>query len=223
MIEAPAPSKILAGHLTSASILTLLGSLAQGLAAKGTQADLYIYGGAGLALCGTFRHAARDIDAYVPQTETLQTMRSMAHDISVAAGMDHYYGPFHPDYESWLDLNTISLEPMVNDAGRYFTPLPFENQALRLHVMKPEPQLALKLLRMSPTPKDHDDIVTLCDAADVRDSDKLTDVWLRHAPLLPAHVREHVDPRLFRQQWMVYDLYKTMKAKRSSSPSATAT
>jgi len=222
MEETPLPSKILVGHLTSASIMALLGRLAQGLEEKGAQADLYIYGGAALTLCGTFRNAARDIDAYVPQEDSLKAMRMMAHNVSVSAGMDHSYGPFDNDYESWLDLNTISLEPMVADAGKYFTTLPFKNAALRLHTMKAEPQLALKLLRMSPTPKDHDDIVNLCDAAGVHDADRLMDVWLRHAPLLPAHVREHVDPRLFRQQWMVYELYKTNKAKRAINPCATA-
>ncbi|MCB1537832.1 MAG: hypothetical protein H6865_07155 [Rhodospirillales bacterium] len=201
--------------LTRRTILTLLDDLAQGIAPMiPGPVDMHVFGGAGFCLSETFTRVARDIDAYVADGETRIEMGWAARDIGVMRRLK----PINPG--EWLHLNPVSLEPFVAERDRYFAPLParfLRQPNLRVHLLKPEPQLALKLLREFPwvEPKDIRDMARLCAILGISDRAKLADVWARHADLLPGYVGTKTRHRVA-AHWDRIEAHNRVRAKLSA-------
>lgn len=74
-------------RLTREDLLAALRALGERLEQDGVQADLYVVGGAAIALAYDGRRATRDIDAlFVPKTQVYDAARQVAADLGLAEG-----------------------------------------------------------------------------------------------------------------------------------------
>jgi predicted nucleotidyltransferase len=126
--------------LDRAGIQRALTRLGERLHRRGVVADLYVVGGAAIALAFDARRATRDIDAlFVPHGIVLDEARAVADELGL------------PPW--WLNEQaSVYLAPGPDtDAPRVF-----DHPGLRVAVASPERLLAMKVL--AARPRDEDDI-----------------------------------------------------------------
>lgn len=136
------------GALDAARVLALFQELSDRLADTGVSAQLFVVGGAAMALAYDDGRVTRDVDAlFVPAPE----VRQIAEDMSIAHGLE-------PD---WL-----------NDAAKGFLPgddvsprTVFESESLLAQVPSPQYLLAMKL-HASRDERDLDDAAVLFNRLD---------------------------------------------------------
>lgn len=132
----------MSGRLSAADIRGLLGDLAAALDRRGIQGELFLVGGAAMALAYDSRRATRDIDAVF---EPKQSIYAVAGDIAEDRGLA-------PD---WLNDAVKGFLHGPDPAAR---PV-FERPGLRVDAASPRYLLAMKLL--AAREDDIDDIRTL--------------------------------------------------------------
>ena len=161
-----------ARQLDAEQVLGLLHELSERLAAGGVQAQLFVVGGAAMALAYDQGRLTRHVDAlFVPAPE----VRVAAGEIGAARGLE-------PD---WL-----------NDAAKGFLPGPdehpqtvFESESLLVQVASPEYLLAVKL-HASRDERDLDDAATLFNRLGYTTAQEAVDLLSHTYPpgqLLPRH------------------------------------
>lgn len=159
-------------QLDAEQVLGLFHELSERLAARAVQAQLFVVGGAAMALAYDQDRLTRDVDAlFVPAPE----VRVAAGEIGTAHGLE-------PD---WL-----------NDAAKGFLPGPdehpqtvFESESLLVQVASPEYLLAMKL-HASRDERDLDDAATLFTRLGYSTAQEAVDLLSRTYPpgqLLPRH------------------------------------
>jgi len=117
------------GPLSAADIRRLFEELAEELSRQGTRAELFLVGGAAIALCFDERRSTRDLDAVFAPTDAV---RKAAAAVAEREGLD----------EDWLNDAVKGFLPGVDrNARRYF-----EAPGLSVDVASPEYLLAMKLL-----------------------------------------------------------------------------
>jgi hypothetical protein len=100
------------------------------LARRGVVADIYVFGGAAMALAYDARRATRDIDAvFQPHGVVLDEARAVADEL----GFPHW----------WLNEQASAY---VAPGGDKDAPLVFDHPALRVSAASPEHLLAMKVL-----------------------------------------------------------------------------
>jgi predicted nucleotidyltransferase len=126
--------------LDRAAIERILTRLAERLDRRGVTADLYIFGGAAIALAFDARRATRDIDAlFVPHGVVLEEARVVAEEFGL------------PPW--WLNEQASAyVAPGVD----IHAPRIFDRPGLRVTTASPERLLAMKAL--AARPRDEDDI-----------------------------------------------------------------
>jgi hypothetical protein len=163
------------GHgaeLDADEVRALLQELSERLAASGVHAQLFVVGGAAMALAYDRGRLTRDVDAlFVPVPE----VRKAAEEIGAARGLE-------PD---WL-----------NDAAKGFLPgqderptTVFESESLLVQVASPEYLLAMKL-HASRDERDLDDAATLFSLLGYTTVEQGVELLARTYPaarLLPRH------------------------------------
>lgn len=159
-------------ELDAGSVRGLVQELSDRLVTRGLRAQLFVVGGAAMALAYDQDRLTRDVDAlFVPAPE----VRQIAEDMSAAHGLE-------PD---WL-----------NDAVKGFLPGPdehprtvFESESLLVQVPSPEYMLAMKL-HASRDDRDLDDAALLFNTLGYTSAQECIDLLASRYPvsrLLPRH------------------------------------
>ncbi len=125
-------------------LLALLAELGRELAGRGLHADLYVVGGAAIALTLDARRATRDVDA---------VLRSGSADLRVAAAE---VARRHGLSRGWLDSAVAAFTPGADDPDAVGLELP----GLTVALASPEHLLAMKMVAARPG-RDIDDLVLL--------------------------------------------------------------
>jgi hypothetical protein len=129
--------------LDRAAIVRLLDQLSEQLDRRGARADLFLVGGAAMALAYDARRATRDLDAvFAPTAVVREAAASVADDAGLA-----------PD---WLNDAVKAFLPGDDPAARTV----YESSSLRVDVASPRYLLAMKLLAAR-AGADTDDIAAL--------------------------------------------------------------
>lgn len=128
------------------NVLGLLEELGRRLERAGERAELYIVGGAAMALAFARDRVTRDIDAvFVPKTRVYDEAKSMAAD-------DDTLGP------DWLNDAVKGFLPSIEDSeAQVILDLP----GIRVLVASPRRLLAMKVFAAR-VDRDRDDILALC-------------------------------------------------------------
>jgi hypothetical protein len=136
----------MSGLFTSEQIRDALLELGRRLDARGHRADLYIVGGAAMALAFDRTRVTRNIDAvFAPKTVVYDVARAMAEE---SADLD----------ENWLnDAVKGFLSATADDDATVF----LEEKGIRVLVASPKRLLAMKVFAAR-ADRDRDDIVSLC-------------------------------------------------------------
>lgn len=118
-------------HLTRAKIVSALEALGRDLTGQGVRGQVFIVGGAAMALAYSTRRVTRDIDAvFEPKMVIYETATRVAAELGL------------PD--DWLNDAVKAFMPGVDEAAR---PLP-EVRGIEITVASPEYLLAMKLMAM---------------------------------------------------------------------------
>jgi hypothetical protein len=132
--------------LTRATILEKLQELGSRLHENGERAELYIVGGAAMALAFSRDRVTRDIDAvFIPKSRVYEVAAAMAND-------DENLGP------DWLNDAVKGFLPAVEDTEAQVI---LEHPGIRVLVASPRRLLAMKVFAAR-VDRDRDDILTLC-------------------------------------------------------------
>jgi hypothetical protein len=116
--------------LDRATITEALRRLGDRLAYRGVVADLYVFGGAAMALAYDLRRSTRDVDALVtPHGAVLAEAESVALEM----GLPRW----------WLNEQASAYVSPIDDAE---APLVFDHPGLRVHAASPQHLLAMKVL-----------------------------------------------------------------------------
>jgi hypothetical protein len=122
------------------------------LSRRGVVADLYVFGGAAMALAYDARRATRDIDAlFVPHGVVLEEAWAVADEF----GLPRW----------WLNEQASAYVAPGGDPG---APRVFDHPGLRVAAASPEHLLAMKVL--AARPRDADDIRFLVDRLGLTDA-----------------------------------------------------
>ena len=141
--------------LDAAGITRLLGALDEQLAERGTTADVYLVGGAAIALGFDATRTTRDLDAvFVPTSE----VRAAAAAVAVAYGLT----------EDWLNDAVKGFVPPGTDAHQLVV---FESPHLRVAVAGAEHLLAMKVAAAR-VEQDRDDLTLLVQALGITSADQ---------------------------------------------------
>ena len=125
--------------LTTKRITELLGMLNDRLAAEDVLGELYMVGGAVMALAYNARPSTNDVDAvFVPKETVRRLAREVARDASVS--------------ENWLN---DAVKGFLSDRGEFARWLELSN--LRVFVPVPEYLLAMKCIAFRLGPEFHDE------------------------------------------------------------------
>jgi hypothetical protein len=119
--------------LDRAAILALFEALSAELAERGAQADVFLVGGAAIAVAYDSRRATRDLDAAFAPSDVV---RAAAQRVAADAGLP-------PD---WLNDAVKGFLPGEDPAAAVF----FESDSLRVDVASPAYLLAMKLMSARP-------------------------------------------------------------------------
>lgn len=148
--------------LGRAELTALLREVGDVLADEGVRAEMYVVGGAALALAYDSRRLTRDVDAvFVPK---MQVYRAAA---AVAARHSDLGLP-----DDWLNDAVKGLLPPGYDTNQRVA---FESPGLTVSVASPEHLLALKIAAAR-VARDADDILLLCDVIGVRSIEQALDI-----------------------------------------------
>lgn len=129
--------------LDRATILDAFTRLGDRLARRGIVADLYVFGGAAMAMAYDARRATRDIDAvFSPHGVVLEEARAVGHELGLP---------------SWWLNEQASV--YVAAGGDAHAPRIFDHPGLRVSAASPEHLLAMKVL--AARAKDVEDIAFL--------------------------------------------------------------
>lgn len=135
--------------LDRASITEALRRLGERLAYRGIVADLYVFGGAAMALAYDLRRSTRDIDAvFQPHGAVLAEAQSVALEL----GLPRW----------WLNEQASAYVAGNDEAA----PLVFDHPGLRVHAASPEHLLAMKV--QAGRRRDADDIRLLAERLGLR-------------------------------------------------------
>lgn len=116
--------------LDRALITEALRRLGERLAYRGIVADIYVFGGAAMALAYDLRRSTRDVHALLqPHGAVLAEARSVATELGL------------PQW--WLNEQASAY---VSPAGDPAAPLVFDHPGLRVHAASPQHLLAMKVL-----------------------------------------------------------------------------
>ena len=200
-------------------ILSHLDALSQKAAALGLHTDIYVYGGAGLLLSRIFRRAASDVDAYIHDNDDRVALTMLADEVAAERGIPQAAS------EPWLEANNLNLSDFMPVRGDFFSPLPRRgmtpNDGLRIHILKPDAQLAFKLIRMSPTSRDFGDMSALRDFLGLADAGALARVWQRASRYLPIIATEHVTEATIKRRWLELDTHDQHYGRKDGVPRQT--
>lgn len=160
------------GSLDAAKILALFHELSDRLADAGVFAQLFVVGGAAMALAHDDGRVTRDVDAlFVPAPQ----VRQIAEDMSHAHGLE-------PD---WLNDAVKGFLPGDDENPRTV----FESESLLVQVPSPQYLLAMKL-HASRDERDLDDAAVLFNRLEYRSVQDCIDLLIQTYPLgqlLPRH------------------------------------
>lgn len=139
----------------AAAIQSLLESLDEQLAARGTTADIYLVGGAAIALSFDATRTTRDLDAvFAPTTDVRAAARNVADQFGLA--------------EDWLNDAVKGFVPPGADADQRVV---FESAHLRVCVAGAEHLLAMKVAAAR-VEQDRGDLAHLVEALGLRSADQ---------------------------------------------------
>lgn len=160
------------GQLDADGVLALLCELSDRLAAEGMSAQLFVVGGAAMALAYDRDRLTRDVDAlFVPALE----VRRIAEEMSGPHGLE-------PD---WLNDAAKGFLPGADENPRTV----FESESLLVQVASPEYLLAMKL-HASRDERDLDDATLLFNRLGYTTAQECIDLLTATYPtgqLLPRH------------------------------------
>lgn len=135
--------------LSRATILEKLQELGSRLHENGERAELYIVGGAAMALAFARDRVTRDIDVvFIPKSLVYEVAAAIADD-------DENLGP------DWLHDAVTGFLPAVEDTEAQVI---FEHPGIRVLMASPRHLLAMKVLAAR-VDRDPDDMITLCHEA----------------------------------------------------------
>lgn len=169
--------------LSGEDILELLAELGRELDDRGVRGELFIVGGAAMALVYNTRRSTRDIDAVFEP-------KALIYEVAQAIARRHALDP------GWLNDGVKGLLPGADPDARELVEVP----GLRVTVPSPEYLLALKVAAAR-VDRDADDIRALAHLCGLRSSQDVLDLTVRIiGPLrpLPAKVQflvEEMFPR----------------------------
>jgi hypothetical protein len=144
--------------LDRAAIETAFRRLGDRLARRGVVADLYVFGGAAMALAYDARRATRDIDAvFQPHGVVLDEARAVADEL----GLPHW----------WLNEQASAYVAPGGDAA---APRVFDHPGLRVAAASPEHLLAMKVL--AARRRDAEDIRFLVDHLQLTSAEQVLDL-----------------------------------------------
>lgn len=160
-----------ARDLTRSEIVAILEDLGADLDARGLRAELFVVGGAAMALAYNTRRTTRDIDGvFEPKAEVYEAAARV--------------GGRHGLPEGWLNDAVKGLLPGPDPQSRHILSAP----GVRVSVPRPEYLLALKVAA-GRVQRDEDDIRILAALCGARYAEDVLDiverVWGPHRPLLP--------------------------------------
>lgn len=145
--------------LDAAGITRLLEALDRELAARGTTADVYLVGGAAIALSFDATRTTRDLDAvFVPTSEVRAAAVAVAHVNGLA--------------EDWLNDAVKGFVPPGTDAHQRVV---FESPHLRVAVAGAEHLLAMKVAAAR-VEQDREDLALLVHALGITTADQALDI-----------------------------------------------
>ncbi|NLC98411.1 MAG: nucleotidyl transferase [Actinomycetales bacterium] len=160
------------GTLNAAKVLALFQELSDRLAGAGVAAQLFVVGGAAMALAYDDGRVTRDVDAlFVPAPE----VRQVAEDMSIAHGLE-------PD---WLNAAAKGFLPGDDESPRTV----FESESLLVQVPSAQYLLAMKL-HASRDERDLDDAAVLFNRLGYSSGQDCIDLLTQTYPLgqlLPRH------------------------------------
>ncbi|MBO4141938.1 MULTISPECIES: DUF6036 family nucleotidyltransferase [Micromonospora] len=144
--------------LDRAAIEDAFRRLGDRLAKRGVIADLYIFGGAAMALAYDARRSTRDIDAvFQPHGVVLDEARAVANEL----GLPHW----------WLNEQASAYVAPGGDAS---APRVFDHPGLRVAAASPEHLLAMKVL--AARRRDAEDIRFLIDHLGLTSAEQVLDL-----------------------------------------------
>ena len=145
---------------TREKIVAALKELGRRLELSDERAELYIVGGAAMALAFARDRVTRDIDAvFVPKTRIYNEAEAMAVE-------DSSLGP------DWLNDAVKGFLPQVDDSKAQVM---LERPGIRVLVASPQRLLAMKIFAAR-VDRDRDDILTLCAEANISTIDEALDM-----------------------------------------------
>ncbi|MGL5829159.1 MAG: DUF6036 family nucleotidyltransferase [Angustibacter sp.] len=132
--------------------------LGERLSARGVIGDIYVFGGAAMALAYDSRRVTRDVDSLmVPHGVVLDEARKIAREFSL------------PD--SWLNEQASSYVSSVEDTEQAVV---FDSRGLRVSVASPRHLLAMKV--MAGRRRDAEDLATLIGVLGLHSSESVYQV-----------------------------------------------
>lgn len=153
--------------LDRARIRDLFRQLGERLQRRGVVADLYVIGGAAMALAYDARRATRDIDAvFLPHGIVLEE----AHALAAELGLPQW----------WLNEQASRY---VAPGGDPQAPLSFDHPGLRVSTASPEHLLAMKVL--AARRRDTEDLQVLVDHLALTSAQQVVEICTRVFPLEP--------------------------------------
>jgi hypothetical protein len=159
------------GRLSKKQILAAFNALSDELAARDTRGDVFVVGGAAMALAYVNRRVTRDIDAiFEPKAVIYEAAKRVAELLSL------------PD--DWLNDAVKSFAPGKDPNQR----IVFSTPSLEVAAASPEYLLAMKLLA-SPVDQDTDDIKTLYQELGFTTADQGLDLVEAYYPSRPLEPR----------------------------------
>lgn len=160
--------------LDRAAITAALRRLGDRLAFRGVVADLYVFGGAAMALAYDLRRSTRDIDAlFHPHGVVLAEAQSVALEL----GLPRW----------WLNEQASAY---VSPGGDADAPLVFDHPGLRVHAASAPHLLAMKVL--AGRRRDADDIRMLADHLGLRTAPQVRQVCETTFPEEPLPTRSEL-------------------------------
>lgn len=160
--------------LDRSTITEALRRLGERLAYRGVVADLYVFGGAAMALAYDLRRATRDIDALFHPHSAVQ---AEAQSVALELGLPRW----------WLNEQASAYVAPGGDAA---APLVFDHPGLRVHAASAPHLLAMKVL--AGRQRDAGDIRLLADHLELRTADQVRTVCAEVFPDEPIPKRSEL-------------------------------
>jgi hypothetical protein len=178
-----------------------LDALSHEAAALGRRPIMFIGGGVTLMLSLALRDRVADADIIAaPWDMTL--LKKLGFEVADKMRLVRMGG------KSWFDSAiTESMAQFTGEPEKYFSPYALfrdrDGNGLRAHLLKPEPQLALKMLRRLDRMDDKDscDAYNLCRHLTIRSPDALWQLRKTYKPLLPFDARVVVSEEDTQDKW----------------------